>query len=74
MKFVGAMFFEEQADIFEQLIISQTLLPVFVLWYIPKKILAHMSIKCSTVKCLSNAVVNVPHNSWGRTMSIADIE
>ena len=33
-----------------------------------------MSVESSAVKCISNAVVNVPGSCWERTLNIAEIK
>ena len=65
MFYFGPMLFEVQALIFVYLIIFQVPLPIFVLWFLTKKELApiwSIFLKSSTVKYLSNAVVNGPPN------------
>ena len=62
---------------FLQLIITRHLRPFLfhdihqrtslrVCWFMP--------VKSWVVRCLSNAVVNVPRNCWKRTLNIADIK
>ena len=65
MKCLGAMLFKEQARLFVQLIISKAPSPIFVSWYFPKKELTSILIHVhKVIKCLLNAVVNVPRNCW----------
>ena len=70
-KCLGAMLFEEQAQIFEQLIIFCAPSSVFVSRYLLKKEPWSKSVKSSTVICLLIAVVKVPRNCWERSLNIA---
>ena len=73
-KCLGAMLFEEQAQIFEQLIIFYAPSSVFVSRYLLKKEPWSTSVKSSTLICLSIAVVKVPRNCWERSLNIAVIK
>ena len=73
-KCLGAMLFEEQAQIFEQLIIFYAPSSVFGSRYLLKKEPWSTSVKSSTVICLSIAVVKVPRNCWERSLNIAVIK
>ena len=70
MKYLGAIFFKEPAQIFVQLIISKALSPIFVSSYLSKKDfiifiqLTRTLIQVRKILCLSNAVVNVPRSFW----------
>ena len=70
MKYLGAIFFKEPAQIFVQLIISKALSPIFVSSYLSKKDfiifiqLTRTLIHVRKILCLSNAVVNAPRSFW----------
>ena len=55
---ISEMFFEEQDQVFVQVVVSQALSPIFILRYLPKKELARMFIPVRKIfNCLSNAVI-----------------